>query len=174
MLERLLKWYFRNAKHRVKAKYDRVLPFGDYISDRWEKAHDLNMGKGSSIYDSSFVFGAPIIGKNVWIGPYTVIDATGGLEIGDHCNISAGVQIYSHDSVERCLSGGKNPLTYAPVVIGERTYIGPNSIITKGVTIGSGCVIGANSLVLEDIADGSLAVGSPCKPVRPVKSTVMR
>ena len=39
-----------NARNDVKEKWNRVLPTGDYISDRWEKAKYLGFGEGSSIY----------------------------------------------------------------------------------------------------------------------------
>ncbi len=174
MLERLLKCYYRSARRRSKAKISRVLPFGDHVSKRLGKVKDLHMGVGSSFYDCALALDLPKVGKNIWIGPHSVIDSTGGLEIGDHCNISAGVQIYSHDSIARCLSGGTEPITHAPVTIGERTYISPNCVITKGVKIGSGCVIDANSLVLEDIEDGWMAMGTPCKPFRPIAASDLK
>ena len=51
----------------------RTLPFGDYISDRWEKARLLGFGEGSSIYDSAHVFGDVSIGSATWIGPFTIL-----------------------------------------------------------------------------------------------------
>ena len=78
---------------------------GDYVSDRWEKARFLGFGENSSIYDSSLVFGDVQVGKNVWVGPYTVLDGSGGrLSIGDDCHICAGSQIYTHDTVDRVLN----------------------------------------------------------------------
>jgi acetyltransferase-like isoleucine patch superfamily enzyme len=88
---------------------------------------------------------------------------SGGLVIGDYCSISAGVQIYTHDTVRWALSGGLDPIERAPVKIGNRCYIGPNVIIAKGVTIGDGSVIGANSLVNCDIPSGSRAWGTPAR-----------
>ncbi len=104
--------------------------------DRWEKARLLGFGEGSSIYDSSLVLGRVKVGSQTWIGPFTVLDGSGGLEIGDHCSISSGVQIYSHDTVERSLSGGEAPIVRAATRIGSNCYIGPNAVIAKGVTIG--------------------------------------
>ena len=46
------------------------------------------------------------VGAGTWIGPNTLLDGTGGLSIGASCSISAGVQIYTHDSVMWALSGG--------------------------------------------------------------------
>lgn len=163
-----LKSFFEAARARKQSQFDRTLPFGEYVVDRWEKARQLNFGEGSSIYDSAIVLGQPIIGCNVWVGPNVLLDATGGLEIGDGCTISAGVQIYSHDSVARCLTGGEAELSKASVKIRSRSYIGPNSIISKGVQIGNGCVIGAASFVNMEIPDGWVAHGTPAKLVRPV------
>ena len=146
------------------AKWDRSLPMGDYIVDRWEKARALGFGENASIYDSALVFGDVKVGAETWIGPFTILDGSGGgLTIGEHCSISAGVQIYTHDSVARSLSGGKADVERAPTAIGSRCYIGPNTVIAMGVTIGDGCVIGACSLVLDDIPSGSKAFGTPCR-----------
>ena len=125
----------------------------------------LGFGEGTSIYDSSVVLGNVTVGCSVWVGPFTVLDGTGGLVIGDYCSISAGVQIYTHDSVQWALTGGKAQYEQAPVSIGSRCYIGPNTIIVKGVSVGDGCVIGANSLVLSDIPPNSKAFGTPCRVV---------
>lgn len=166
MIENLLKnlqELWRKKRNEIESEFNRTLPFGDYIVDRWEKAKILGFGEGTSIYDSALVLGDVKVGKNSWIGPSVVLDGSGGLEIGSHCSISAGVQIYSHDSVDWSISGGKAPYKYAPTKINDNCYIGPNTIIAKGVNIGSGSVIGANSLVLNDIPQHSKAVGSPCR-----------
>ena len=149
----------------VAEKFNRNLPFGDTIRDRWERAAELGYGEGTSIYDSALVLGVTKVGRNTWIGPFTVLDGVGGLEIGDYCSISAGVQIYSHHTVEWSLSGGVKPRELAPVRVGNRCYIGPNTVIGKGVSIGDECVIGANSLVLRDIPSGNRAWGSPAQVI---------
>lgn len=153
-------------------RWNRSLPFPELLVDRWEKASFLNFGKGSSIYDSAYVFGDVLVGENTWIGPLTILDGAGGLRIGSNCSISAGVQIYSHDSVKWAVSGGVESYEYAPVCIGDNCYIGPNAVIARGVTIGSGSIIGACSLVLDNIPPGSKAVGSPCKVIGSVEQTV--
>ena len=94
-----LKELWQARQSEVADKWQRTLPFGDYIVDRWERARVLGFGEGTSIYDSSVVLGEVKVGKNTWIGPFTVLDGSGGLEIGSNCSISSGVQIYSHDSI---------------------------------------------------------------------------
>ena len=90
-------WQKRRAE--VNAKFKRTLPLADYIVDRWEKAKVLGFGEGASIYDSVLVIGDVKVGAKTWIGPFVVLDGSGDLEIGAYCSISAGVQIYSHDSI---------------------------------------------------------------------------
>jgi acetyltransferase-like isoleucine patch superfamily enzyme len=144
-------------------EFDRVLPLGDYFIDRWEKAKLLGFGEGTSVYDNVVIIGDVKVGKNCWIGPNVVLDGSGGLEIGDNCSISAGVQIYSHDSVKWAISGGKENYEYAKTIIGNNVYIGPNVIIQKGVKIGNRVIIGANSFVNKDIPNNSKAYGNPVK-----------
>lgn len=164
-----LKFFWKRAQKVTQKKWQRSLPLCDYIVDRWEKAHELGFGTGTSIYDSSLVLGKVKVGNNTWIGPFTVLDGSSGLEIGNHCSISAGVQIYTHDSIHWATSAGQAKYDYAPTFIGNNCYIGPNTVIAKGVRIGDGCVIGANSLVTNDIPSGMTAYGNPCRLVGPVK-----
>jgi acetyltransferase-like isoleucine patch superfamily enzyme len=164
LLKSILKYLIRR-RNFVKNKFNRVLPISELISDRWEKAKFLKFGDGTSIYDSSLVLGNVSVGSNTWIGPFTILDGTGGLTVGNNCSISAGVQIYSHDTVKWATSGGKEQYEYAQVIIGNNCYIGPNTIISKGVTLGEGCIVGCNSFVNKSYPSNSKIAGSPAKPL---------
>lgn len=165
LLEQLLDELAR-CRLAVKDQYDRILPTNELLFDRWDKAALADAGAGSSLYDSCVVFGKVIMGENVWVGPFTVLDGFHAtLSIGDHAVISSGVQIYTHDSVRHALSGGRIPHEAAPVHIGACTYVGSQCVISKGVEIGSHCVIGANSLVNRSIPDWSIAWGTPARVV---------
>jgi acetyltransferase-like isoleucine patch superfamily enzyme len=159
MLKKLLS-SISKERDKIKIKFNRVLPIGDYINNRWEKAKYCGFGEGSSVYDSSIILGKVTVGKNTWIGPYTLLDGSGGiLQIGNNCNISAGVQIYTHDTVERVINN--KDIQQANTKIGNNVYIGPNSIISKGITIGNFVIIGANSFVNKDIPSYTKAFGTP-------------
>ena len=148
----------------LRAKFNRSLPFADAQFDRWERAKALGFGDKTSIYDSSFVFGDVTIGANSWIGPFTMLDGSGGgLTIGDFCSISSGVHIYTHDTVLWALSGGVKEARKGTVSIGSKTYIGAQAVIIAGITIGSRCVIAANSLVNRDVPDGTMVGGTPAR-----------
>jgi len=153
----------------MKEKWDRVIPFEELLFDRWEKAEFVNAGEGTSIYHMCYIYGDVEIGKNTWIGPFTLLDGTGGLKIGDYCSISAGVQIYTHDTVKWALSGGKHKYEYAPVKIGNCCFIGAGTIILKGVRIGNHCLVAANSLVNKSFGDNSIIAGVPAKKIGEVE-----
>ncbi|MCK9236127.1 MAG: acyltransferase [Bacteroidales bacterium] len=165
MISKLLKKVFFGLRHQKKKRFDRVLPVNELITDRWEKARYLGFGKGTSVYDNSYIFGNVKVGINTWIGPYTILDGSGGLSIGNNCSLSAGVQIYTHDTVNWAITGGKADYEYAKTKIGDNVYIGPNSIIAKGVKIGNGCIIGANSFVNKSFPDDSKIAGTPAKKI---------
>lgn len=156
---------YQELRLTMKDRWQRDLPFEELLFDRWERAKSLGFGEGTSIYHHSYVYGDVKVGRNTWIGPGTLLDGTGGLTIGDYCSISAGVHIYTHDTVRWAVSGGKSEYERAPVRIGSCCYIGSQAIIAKGVTIGDHCIVGANSFVRMDLASHSIAVGSPAKVV---------
>jgi acetyltransferase-like isoleucine patch superfamily enzyme len=126
----------------------------------------MGFGEGTTCYDNVLILGDVTVGKNTWIGPNVILDGSGGpLVIGDFCSISAGVQIYTHNTVAWSTSLGEEPIARAPTRIGNGVYLGPNSIISMGVTIGDKAVIGALSLVNNDIPAGAKAWGTPAKVV---------
>lgn len=55
-----------------------------------------------------------------------------------------------------------------PVHIGRRCWIGAGAMILPGVTIGDNTVIGAGSVVTRDIPADVVAVGNPCRVMRPI------
>jgi acetyltransferase-like isoleucine patch superfamily enzyme len=132
--------------------FKRRVSFGDLVTDRWDNARQYGFGEGSSCYDNVLVLGDVKVGEHTWIGPNVVLDGSGGgLVIGDHCSISSGVHIYTHNTVRRSVTLGKAPVDYAPTRIGNGVYIGPNTIVGMGVTIGDSAVIGAMSFVDKNV-----------------------
>ena len=55
-----------------------------------------------------------------------------------------------------------------PVRIGRNCWLGAGVIVVPGVTIGDNSVIGAGSIVTKDIPANVVAVGNPCRVMRPI------
>lgn len=148
---------------RKKQRFHRRVSVGDLLTERDDNAAAYGFGEGTTMYDNVLVLGDVKVGRNSWIGPGCILDGSGGLRIGDWCDISAGAQIYTHHTVNRAISLGEKPIDCAPTSIGNGVYIGPNAVIQMGVTIGDKAIIGANSFVNRDVPPGAKAFGSPAR-----------
>lgn len=112
----------------------------------------------------ALVVGTPTVGEGTWIGPFTVIDASGGLTIGRGCDISAGAQIYTHSTVHRCLSERRyGVVDRSPTEIGDHVHVGAGAVVLMGAKIGHHSVIAAGAVVREntEVPPHSTVVGVP-------------
>lgn len=111
---------------------------------------NVSIGAGSFInHDSYLMDCAPItIGSHVFIGPrfgaYTALHPL------------------LHDQRNTGMECAK------PITIDDNCWFGGNVTVLPGVHIGEGCVIGAGSVVTRDIPANSLAMGVPCRVIRPL------
>lgn len=147
----------------------------------------------NSIVSGNFVFengrGTISIGDRSFVGGGNFI-CINKIEIGDDVLLSWGCTFIDNDAhsldfeirkndvadwakgiEERKLGFYKNwnSIASAPIVIGNKTWIGFNVIILKGVTIGEGAIIGAGSVVTKDVPAWSLAAGNPAKVIKNLK-----
>lgn len=164
-----LKQVLALAAELYARRWNREVPVADLLFDRWATAERAGAGPGSSIHHLSYRLGKVQIGRNTFVGPFTVLDGSGGLSIGDHCSIAAGVHIYSHDTIARALSGHRAEVVRAPTRIGNCCFIGPHAVVAKGVTIGDHCLVSANSLVTSDVPPFSIVQGNPSRIVGQVR-----
>ncbi len=160
---KLQKLHFKLREH-TKASYNRINPFNENLFSWQEKSEFLGY-KNSTVYDSATIIGKVELGEHAWVGPFSMLDGSGSLKIGDYCTISTGVHIYTHDTVKWTLSGGKHPYEYAPVAIGDCCFIGAQTVVLKGCSIGRHCLLAANSLVREDIPSFSIVAGNPAQVI---------
>ncbi|MEN0021665.1 MAG: acyltransferase [Microbacterium sp.] len=116
--------------------------------------------------EHAWVIGDPQIGAGTWVGAFTLIDGSGGLTIGEGCDISSGVHIYTHSSAKRCVSGRRfAEVERQPVRIGDRVFIGANAVINMGVTIGDEAVIGAGAVVTSSVPPRTIVGGVPARVI---------
>lgn len=144
----------------MKNNFNRHVSVQDLLTDRWETAEFYGFGEGTSCYNNVLIIGDVKVGKNTWIGPNVILDGFAGLEIGDYVSISAGVQIYTHNTVGWSTSLGKESAKKEATKIGSGVYLGPNSIIQMGTTIGDKAIVGAMSFVNKNIPDEGVWYGN--------------
>lgn len=84
------------------------------------------------------------------------------IEIGANVTLAPRVHIIAHDASTKEFLGYTK---IGRVTIGNRVFVGAESVILPGVTIGNDVIIGANSTVTHDIPDGMVAVGSPARVI---------
>lgn len=109
-----------------------------------------HFGKGVyANFNLTMVDDGPVyVGDNVMFGPNVIITTAG-------------------HPVEPTLR--REGLQYnIKVRIGNNVWIGAGAMIMPGVTIGDNTVIGAGSVVTKDIPANVVAVGNPCRVLRPI------
>lgn len=112
------------------------------------------------------------LGDHCSLNQFCVIRAYGEITIGNGVRIGPAVQILSmkHNFSDRSRFIWEQGISGTGIVIGDNVWIGANSVILDGVKIGNNCVIGASSVVTKDIEENSIAVGNPCKRIKPLYS----
>ena len=108
------------------------------------------------------------VGEDFYANFNLVILDVAPVTIGDHVMIAPNVSIYTAGHPLHPDSRNSGYEYGQSVTIGDDVWIGGSVVILPGVTIGRGAVIGAGSVVTKDIPPMVLAVGNPCRVVRPI------
>lgn len=109
-----------------------------------------------------WIVGEPEIGKGVYIGGFSEVNAKGArVVIGDYCDIASYVSINSADSHRKCI-GLSDQVDRQEIVIEDHVFIGSHCVIKGGAKIGHHSVIAAGSIVGPgEIPPCSLVIGNP-------------
>jgi len=96
------------------------------------------------------------IGTGAILAEGVVIEAAGGVSIGDFTELGANVTIVAstHDHSFRSL-----PWEEAPVRIGSRCVIGEGTLLVGPLNIGDGAVIKPYSVVIRDVLENTVVNG---------------
>ena len=108
------------------------------------------------------------MGKNVYANFNLTLVDDGEIYIGDYTMIGPNVTIATagHPVLPELRQEAYQ--FNIPVHIGKNVWIGAGVIILPGVTVGDNTVIGAGSVVTKDIPSDVVAVGNPCRVLRPI------
>ena len=123
---------------------------------------ELTNFKSNRFHPLVWIVGDPEIGKDVYIGGFSEVNARGAnVIIGDNCDIASFVSINSADSHRKCI-GLSNNVDRKEILIEHNVFIGSHSVIKAGAHIGHHSVIAAGSIVGDIKAPSySLIVGNP-------------
>ncbi|NRT58175.1 acyltransferase [Sphaerotilus uruguayifluvii] len=116
------------------------------------------------------------LGDHVFIGHFNLIEASGGVTIGDGVQITSHCAIVTHSSHRSLRLLGPAFATWAgpgprpgwiagPVEIGPWSYIGPHCVIEAGTRLGRGTIVKAGTRVRGTFPDFAILEGSPAKVV---------
>lgn len=83
------------------------------------------------------------------------------IEIGDNCQITAGVKIFTHGGAKIARVIEPNFDCFGKVKIGSNVYIGTNSLIMPGVTVGDNVLVAAGSVVTHSVPSNVVIGGNP-------------
>ncbi len=92
------------------------------------------------------------LGPGVKMGHFSYI---GDAQIGAESNISAGTITCNYDGVKK-----------SKTVLGERVFLGSDTLLVAPVTLGDDAQTGAGSVVTHDVPPNTLALGVPARVVR--------
>ena len=127
---------------------------GDVVTLRWNVA--VVDGQGG-IHDCR-------IGDLCFVAYDTYLNTDRDVTLGERVCLSPGARLYTHRKWLEALDG--YPFSYAPVSIGERSWLGPGSLILPGVVIDAEVTVMANSVVASNAPRGALLGGVPATVVK--------
>lgn len=116
-------------------------------------------------------------GRNIRIGEdfignfnLTILDEA-SVNIGNHVFIGPNSTLCTITHALHADQRNAGIMRAKPITIEDNVWIASNVVVLPGVTIGKGAVIGAGSVVTKDIPPQMLAVGNPCRVIRPIEAS---
>ena len=165
---------------RLKTLATYWLPGPDYLLER-VVCHIPLVGPRMALYQlfgvqfadrrrATFMLGTQVaspraltIGVGVVIGPDSLVDARGGIRIGNDVNISGRTIL---QTAKHLVDSAAFVDSNERIDIEDRVWIGSGSTILGGVTIGRGAVVAAGSVVTTDVQPFTIVGGVPARRIR--------
>ncbi len=163
----------RDQLRRLDRLYDFNMTRPIELDRREELLREMFAEIGENCYiepplHSNFGGGHVHFGKNIYANfGLTLVDDT-HIYVGDYTMFGPNVVVATagHPILPELRQQGYQ--YNAPVRIGKNCWIGAGVVIVPGVTIGDNVVVGAGSVVTRDLPSDVVAVGNPCRVLRPV------
>jgi acetyltransferase-like isoleucine patch superfamily enzyme len=146
-----------------------------WINRRFAVRSNVKLGKNVYVGLFSIVW-APrslVVGDNVYIGMGCTIECDG--VIGSGVSIGNGVGLVGrrdHDFRTQGLTVVASPWVGDPdghdagrIVIGDDVWLGFGSIVLSDVNVGRGAIVAAGTVVVSDVPEYAIVVGNPARIV---------
>lgn len=131
------------------------------MTDR-ERARFFGLPEGCRIRERAKILCPEklVCGKNVYIGEGAMLDASGGLTIGDYTQIGFNAMISTHSSYLQaiaCETGqSREGIVCKPTRIGKGCFIAGPSVVAAGVTIGDRVVVAPLTFIEKDVPSDTI------------------
>lgn len=163
--------------HKKYLKINGTLTIDDYVTLNClsEKGviigNNVKIGKYSIINCTGSIkeiSGGIFIGDNTSCGEYCFFGAGGFIHIGSNVIMGQKVNFHAENHNFNCIDKPirEQGVNRKGIKIEDDCWIGSGVYILDGVTVGKGCIIGAGAVVNKSIAPYSIAVGNPAKVVK--------
>jgi acetyltransferase-like isoleucine patch superfamily enzyme len=132
----------------------------------------VRLGDGVTIEPLAVLLGDPDgelqIGDGTLVGPHAYLQGLGGLRIGAHVGIGAGVLMLTAVHAERPPGEPitSAPLRYGSIEVGDGCDIGIGSMLLPGACVGAGTQVGAGAVVRGRHGAGEVIAGVPARRLR--------
>lgn len=93
------------------------------------------------------------------------------IEIGDDFISAPGSIVLAHDASTLMYT---NKYRVQKTKIGNRVFLGANSVVLPGVTIGDNVIVGSGAVVSKDIASNSVVAGNPARVICSVEEYIKK
>lgn len=103
------------------------------------------------------------IGQGSSVGWHSLLDARGGIEIGDNVTVASYCKLVtgSHD-----IEDPNFKAHFLPIIIEDYAWVCTGAMILQGIKIGTGAVVCAGSVVTKDVPPMTVVGGMPAKVIR--------
>jgi acetyltransferase-like isoleucine patch superfamily enzyme len=160
-------WLNRLRRRLVRAIQFRIV-FGERSQGRW--LPNTRISPSACLEHEDRL----VLHDHVYIGPFVLIEASGGVTLHEGVQVTSHVSIVTHSSHRSMRLLGRDYVRWpgerpgwigGPVEVGAWSFIGPHSLLEAGTRLGKGTLVCAGSVVRGVHPDFAVLDGRPARVV---------